>query len=209
ATPSALLSRISQVAEALALTAVLDRRAGHLSGGQQRRVHVACALVHAPPVVLLDEPTSGVDAAARRGLVDLVRQLSSAGAAICYSTNQITDAEDLGGSVAILNRGEIVARDEVSALVAHHGRAVVEIELDADVGGPLGPSPAWSSAEVSGGRVVLTTDAPGPAIAAALAVLGGNARRLRSVDVTKAGLETVFLALTGERYSPGERAEAR
>ncbi|MGH9281169.1 MAG: ATP-binding cassette domain-containing protein, partial [Acidimicrobiales bacterium] len=59
--PSALLSRISQVAEALALTDVLDRRAGNLSGGQQRRVHVACSLVHAPPLVLLDEPTSGVD----------------------------------------------------------------------------------------------------------------------------------------------------
>ena len=197
--------RISEVADALGLGDLLDRKAGRLSGGEQRRTHVACALVHEPPVLLLDEPTSGVDPAGRRALLDLVRGQSSRGVAVCYSTHLLQDAEDLDGPVTILHRGRVVARDTVRALVASHGRAVIDLRFDSDVTAQLGPSAAWASADVAGRTVRLTTDEPGPAIARALAALDADLHRLRSVDVSRTGLETVFLALTGEHFATSDR----
>jgi ABC-2 type transport system ATP-binding protein len=197
--------RVSEVADALGLGDLLDRKAGRLSGGEQRRVHVACALVHEPPVLLLDEPTSGVDPAGRRALLELVRGQSSRGVAVCYSTHLLPDAEDLDGPVAILHRGRVVARDTVTALVARHGRSVVDLRFASEVTARLGPSAAWASAEVMGRTIRLTTDEPGPAIAQALAALDADLPGLQSVDVTRTGLETVFLALTGEHFAPSDR----
>ena len=197
---SAARRRGDEAGEALDLTALLDRKAGSLSGGEQRRVHVACALVHGPPVLLLDEPTSGVDPLARRALIEVVGRLHRQGTAVCYSTHQLDDVEDLGASVVILHRGRVVARDQVAALVARHGQTVVELRFETEVKDPLPLSPAWARAEVAGCTVRLTTHEPGPAIAQALAALGDRAPQLRSVDVDRAGLGTVFLALTGERY---------
>lgn len=201
-TRSVARRRALQAAEGLGLTDLLDRKAGRLSGGEQRRVHVACALVHRPPVLLLDESTSGVDPPARQALLDMVRDLHRHGTAVCYSTHQLEDVEDLGASVVILHRGQVVARDELSALLSRHARTVVDLRFDAELDRPLPRSPAWVEAEVMGAAVRLTTDEPGPAIAQVLAVMGDEGPRLQSVDVTTAGLGTVFLALTGERYPP-------
>lgn len=195
--------RSSEAAEALGLTTLLDRKAGALSGGEQRRVHVACALVHWPPVLLLDEPTSGVDPLARRALIDVVGMLQRQGTAVCYSTHQLEDVEELGASVVMLHQGRVVARDRVTALIERHGGTVVDLRFETDLRRPLPPSPAWTRAEVTGSTVRLTTREPGPAIVQALAALGDQAR-LVSIDVDRAGLGTVFLTLTGERYpAPG------
>jgi len=122
-----LRRRIEEVAKAFELSRLLDRQAQTLSSGERRRLHTAMALMHSPSLLLLDEPTAGVDVEARAHLMEVVRGLADAGAAIVYSTHYLAEVEELDASVAILDRGRIVARDSVRGLIRSHGRSRIEL----------------------------------------------------------------------------------
>jgi ABC-2 type transport system ATP-binding protein len=199
-----LRRRVEEVAEALELTPLLERVVRELSGGEKRRVHTAMALLHRPPLLLLDEPTTGVDVLTRARVLEVVRSLAADGSAVCYSTHYLTEVEVLGADVAILDHGRVIARGSVADLVAAHGGSAVELAFE-------GEPPALDlteRTEICDGVVRIFTDNPAAAAAAALATLGENARLLRSIEVIKPSLEAVFLALTGRRYE-AEVAGAR
>jgi ABC-2 type transport system ATP-binding protein len=195
-----LSRRIDEVADALELTGLLQRLARDLSGGEKRRVHTAMALMHRPQLLLLDEPTTGVDVSTRSRLLDVVRELANDGAAVCYSTHYLPEVEALGASVAILDSGRVVARGTVAELVQAHGRSAVELRFD-------GPPPALPLAypqEVDGQCVRVALDAPTEQLPKLLTELGQAASDLRGVNVLTPSLEAVFIALTGRRYSQEE-----
>ncbi len=126
---------MDEVAAALQLTDLMDRRAQHLSGGERRRLHTALALVNRPPLVLLDEPTTGADVQTRAHLLHFVGELAADGAAILYSTHYLTEIEQLGVSVVILDQGHVIVRGSVEELVAGHDTNVVELTFT----GPVPP----------------------------------------------------------------------
>ncbi len=97
-----------------------------LSGGMKRRVLVAQALVHRPPVIILDEPTAGVDVDLRRGLWDFITRLNQAGHTILLTTHYLEEAEALCGRVAMLKSGHVVALDTTQALMARFGGVDLE-----------------------------------------------------------------------------------
>ena len=97
--------RIAETADALGLGGSLARRVAALSGGMQRRLHVAIAFLHRPPLLLLDEPSAGLDVDGRSELLRVVIDAAAEGAAVVYSTNRLDEAEELNRSVAILDRG--------------------------------------------------------------------------------------------------------
>jgi ABC-2 type transport system ATP-binding protein len=148
-------------------------RTEKLSGGQAQRLAIACALVHDPEVVFLDEPTSGVDPQARRNLWDLLRGLNEAGRTVVLTTHYMDEAETLCDRVAIMDHGRILRLDSPAALVRG---------LDAPVRILVAPH-------------LLTTRAPS-AVLARLAELGV----LEGLQVKAATLEDVFLDLTGREY---------
>src|SRR4051794_10355928 len=125
----ALDERVDEVADVLELTEMLDRPVQKLSGGEKRRVHTGMAMVHRPALLLLDEPTAGIDVTARSRFLDTVKLLASEGAAVCYTTHYLQEVEALDASVAILEAGRIVARGPVRELVAASGRAMVEVRF--------------------------------------------------------------------------------
>jgi ABC-type multidrug transport system ATPase subunit len=196
--------RIDEVSEALGLTALLPRRAGTLSIGQQRRLHTAAALLHRPPLLLLDEPTVGADIHARLAILDVVRRLAQDGCAVCYSTHYLPEVEELQASVAILESGVVIAHGEVRDLVSAEECCTVEMTFD-------GPAPMTWPARVTADEVttrgsmlrIRTRGEPGQAIAAVLADGGTESARLRGVDVIRPSLESVYLRLTGHR-SPAD-----
>ena len=197
---STLNRRIGDVAESLDIVDLLDRKAGNLSGGQKRRLHTAIALLHEPPLLLLDEATTGTDVATRKHLLELIGRLAAAGAAVLYSTHYLHEVEELGARVAIIEEGQVIARGAFTEMIAKHGGAAVELAFD-------GPPPDLGTDErvlVDGNVVrVLTDDAPATA-ARILASLGTATQRLMGIEIIRPSLETVYLALTGRRYEDTE-----
>ena len=186
-----LRARIEEVTAAFGLTEIVDRRAKELSGGQRRRVHTAVAVLHRPPLLLLDEPTVGSDVGTRDALLEVVRELAHEGAGVCYSTHYLPEIEALDASVAVLERGRLLARGTTSQLIAAHARSAVELTFD-------GPAPALGGAEIDGEVARLTTDTPARAVAQVLGTLPEPARaRLRSIDLVRDDLESAYRALTG------------
>ncbi len=193
-----LVQRIDEVAEPLELTDLLTRPVRTLSGGEKRRVHTAMAMLHRPPLLLLDEPTTGVDVGTRTRLLEVVRALAAeSGTAVCYSTHYLPEVEALGASVAIFDRGRLVARGTLAELVAAHGRCLVELTFD-------GPAPDlgehFAQAERDGEVLRIPASEPAADAARALGALGPDAGRLRSIELVRPSLESVFLAVTGRRY---------
>ena len=189
--------RVDEIAEILELTEFLGRLARHLSGGEKRRLHTAMALLHRPRVLLLDEPTTGVDVSTRARLLAAVTALAAQdGTAVVYSTHYLPEIEELGATVAILDRGRVLARGSLDELVAAHGSGGLEIAFDG-----AAPHLSGDDLEIDGSMIRLATEQPGIAMAELIGQLGGDADRVVSVDVKRPSLESVFMALTGRRYS--------
>jgi len=183
-----------RVAWALHFVALEDRqkhRAGTFSGGMKRRLNLACATVHDPDLLLLDEPTVGVDPQSRNHLFETVEQLAAAGKTIVYTTHYMEEAQRLCDRVAIIDKGRLLACDSVELLLrAHGGRSVVEAELDsapAEAAKALGP--------VRDG--VLRFEAHDAS--EAVERLRGAAVTYNTLHVRRPDLESVFLELTGRR----------
>jgi ABC-2 type transport system ATP-binding protein len=113
----ALRAAIDDLAVAMQLTRFLDRRAGLLSGGQQRRTQAATALIHRPSLLLLDEPTAGADPETRQALLDVVKQRAGEGAAVVYTTHYLTELTDLRATIAVASQGRVIARGTSAELL--------------------------------------------------------------------------------------------
>ncbi len=195
-----LENRIVEVADALDLTDLLGRRVQDLSGGEKRRAHTAVALLPRPPLLLLDEPTAGVDVHTRTRILEVLKRLAQDGAAICYATHYLQEVEALGASVAILEQGRIVARGSVAELVAASGGAVVEIRFECPV-----PAELVALGNVDDSGMVLRVDAPDPsaALPRTLGSIGAASERIVAIEVVRPSLESAYLGMTGRRFEPG------
>lgn len=117
-------ARKRRLDELFELIGLSDRRRGRVStfsGGMKRRLNLAAALVHDPEVVLLDEPTAGVDPQSRNSLFELVRHLKSAGKTVVYTTHYMEEAQKLCDRVAIIDHGNVIALGTVKELIGAHG----------------------------------------------------------------------------------------
>jgi ABC-2 type transport system ATP-binding protein len=121
---------IAEVLENLDLTAKADTNMRALSGGMKRRVLVAQALVHKPPVIVLDEPTAGVDVELRQALWRFIRRLNRDGHTIVLTTHYLEEAEALCGRIAMLKQGRVVALDRTENLLQLHSGCQVVLRLD-------------------------------------------------------------------------------
>ena len=167
-----------------------------LSGGMKRRLMVAKAMVHAPPVLVLDEPTAGVDIELRQQLWAYVRELNQQGVTVVLTTHYLEEAEELCDRIAIINHGRLIANQPTRALIAMANEKVVEVSVDRDIAAP--PAHAlFEKAELIGDRTLAITYQKdrvnaGQVLAAVQAVGLG----IVDVSTREADLEDVFLNLT-------------
>lgn len=113
----ALRAAVDELSVELRLAEILDRRTGVLSGGQQRRTQAASALIHRPPVLLLDEPTAGADLETRQAMLDVVRRRAADGAAVVYTTHYLPELVELEATIAVARAGRVIARGSYDELV--------------------------------------------------------------------------------------------
>ena len=167
-----------------------------LSGGMKRRLMVAKALVHAPPVLVLDEPTAGVDVELRQQLWAYVRELNAAGVTVVLTTHYLEEAEELCDRIAIINRGTLIANEPTRTLVGMAQEKVVEITVDRD----LTETPAnlcFQKVELKGERTLAITYRKDQANAGeVLAAVQRDGYGIVDVSTREADLEDVFLNLT-------------
>lgn len=183
---------IERVGECLLLSDLMGRKAGELSGGEQRRLHAAIGLLGRPRIILLDEPTVGADAATRSQLLKAVRALSKEdGTACIYTSHYTPEIEAIADRVAVLHHGVIATHDTVDALIESHGQSQLELEFSRPV------SSSYWNHEASE-QVSLATDVPSETLAKVLADLDLDAPALASVDIVRPSLESAYLALTEE-----------
>jgi len=168
-----------------------------LSGGMKRRLLVAKALVHTPPVLVLDEPTAGVDIELRQLLWDYVRQLHADGTTIVLTTHYLEEAESLCDRIAIINHGSVVANDETHKLLGTTGDKVLELVVDRDLTSVPSELATCKSVELKGPRqLAITFDKRSTNAGAVLAMVSAAGLGVLDVSTREADLEDVFLELT-------------
>ena len=198
-----LRERIDEAASAFSLSELLNRKAQDLSGGEARRLHTAMVVLHGPPLLLLDEPTAGVDVGTRNQLLELIRSLAGAGTAIVYSTHYLQEVEQLDASkLGILVDGKIAASGSMRDLIGIHGGSFVELHFH---GEPPDLPGSPNTLRIGRDAVRVPVDDP-PAVAAAglLRDLDGASGDLREIKLLQPNLESVFLAVTESSASDQE-----
>jgi ABC-2 type transport system ATP-binding protein len=188
--------RTMELLRAVRLEDKADAYARTLSGGMKRRLLVAKAMVHAPPILVLDEPTAGVDVELRQQLWDYVRSLHAQGVTIVLTTHYLEEAEQLCDRVAIINHGRLIANEETRTLVGMAQEKVVEVVVDRDVAEAL-VAPCFDKVELTGERTLAITYRKDRVNAGdVLAALQREGLGIVDVSTREADLEDVFLNLT-------------
>ena len=167
-----------------------------LSGGMKRRLLVAKAMVHSPPVLVLDEPTAGVDITLRQQLWAYVRELNLNGVTVVLTTHYLEEAEELCDRIAIINHGRLIANEPTRTLLAMASEKAVEVTVDRDIDG-IPDLPCFDKVEHIGERTIaITFDKRKVNAGEVLTALQGTGLGIVDVSTREADLEDVFLNLT-------------
>jgi ABC-2 type transport system ATP-binding protein len=195
--------RTMELLRAVRLEDKKDAYSRTLSGGMKRRLLVAKALVHSPPVLVLDEPTAGVDVELRQQLWDYVRRLHADGVTIVLTTHYLEEAEKLCDRIAIINHGRLIANEATRVLVGMAQEKVVEVTVDRDLAAAP-DAPCFDKMELKGERTLAITYRKDRVNAGeVLAALQKEGLGIVDVSTREADLEDVFLNLTRATASDG------
>jgi ABC-2 type transport system ATP-binding protein len=189
--------RTAELLETLSLSDKGDVPARTLSGGMRRRLMMAKAMVHAPPVLVLDEPTAGVDVELRQQLWGNVRELAATGTTVMLTTHYLEEAERLCDRIAIIDKGRVVACDTTQALIAKIDEKTLIIKLDRPIDQVPPALAAMGLALAGRGRLVFHYQPTRTSLEPVLAAIADTGLGVRDVTSEETGLEEIFLHLTG------------
>ena len=188
--------RVREMLAAVELTDRADQRVGTFSGGMKRRLNLAVALVHRPQLLLLDEPTTGVDPQSRNHIFEQVRAHNAAGLTVIYTSHYMEEVQALCPRIAILDRGTVLACDTLPRLLRTLDAAAVLTLANPSPAAAeaAGAVPGVSAAELAGSVLTVTAKELPPLLPKLLGVVG----EVTSLEVKEPTLESVFLSLTGK-----------
>ncbi len=188
--------RTAEILEALGLADKAEAYARTLSGGMRRRLLVAKALVHSPPVLVLDEPTAGVDVELRQQLWQYVRALNARGVTVLLTTHYLEEAEQLCDRIAIINHGRVIACDTTVALLRRLDAKELSIIVDHDLTGVPTSLRAFDALLKDARRLVVRYQPSRTRVAEILASVQAAGLEIVDLSTLEADLEDIFLQLT-------------
>ncbi len=193
--------RVAEVLDIIELTDRAGDRVEHYSGGMKRRLNIGVGLLHRPALLILDEPTVGVDPQSRNAILDSVERLGEEGMAVLYTTHYMEEAERLCDRIGIVDQGELIAEGSQADLVRIVGQrdrlTLTAAGSLAATASALAELEAVDDAGVTGDAIVLIVDRAHDHLPQILEIAGRTGSMVKSVDVDSADLESVFLKLTG------------
>jgi ABC-2 type transport system ATP-binding protein len=193
-----LNERIENCLEIAGLKKRGNDRVSKYSGGMKRRLNMACSFLHEPPLLLLDEPTVGVDPQSRNLIFDTIEDMKKQGRTIIYTTHYMEEAQRLCDRVAILDHGKILDIDRVDNLIKKHGGpSRIEAEFEEKLSNPDGIKQYIDGEKVKFEEMKVRFETSKPM--ESLAMLNRSGVRFSTLKVQTANLEDVFLNLTGRR----------
>ncbi len=207
---SVLRPRADELLERFELADAADRPARTYSGGMRRRLDIAAALVQRPPVLFLDEPTTGLDLHSRGELWDMIRELVAEGTTVLLTTQYLEEADRLADRIAVVDGGHLIANDTPERLKAQLGSTVIEMGL-ADHAAATRAELLLTQrfdhrAERDGSTLRLTSEDGAGALVEVLRSLDAEDLVPATLAVREPSMDDVFLALTGRRTEPTDPA---
>jgi ABC-2 type transport system ATP-binding protein len=195
----------ARVAAVLELTSLADRSRDpprEFSGGMRRRLNIACALLHEPQILLLDEPTVGVDPQSRNAIFETIEALSAAGRTLIYTTHYMEEVERLCDRVVVIDYGRVLADDTIAGLLASAPVSNVltlnyDMPPDAAALAEIENLVGIERAEITGSRLIVAAADLGTAAPRVLERLAARGFSCQELTSRRANIEDVFLALTG------------
>jgi ABC-2 type transport system ATP-binding protein len=189
--------RVDEILAAVGLAEQADAYARTLSGGMRRRLLVAKALIHRPPVVVLDEPTAGVDVELRRSLWSYMRRLNGEGVTVVLTTHYLEEAEEMCDQIAIIDRGRVVACDATGRLVARLDEKQLTLTLAAPLAALPAPLAALGATLDGARRLVLRYRPSRARVGEMLEAVRAAGLTITDLATAEADLEELFVRLTG------------
>jgi ABC-2 type transport system ATP-binding protein len=196
-----LSQRVNEVLEVIGLTERDKGRVGKFSGGMKRRLNIGVALLNRPRLLIMDEPTVGIDPQSRRNILDSVKELNREGATVLYTTHYMEEAQELSDHIAIMDHGKLIAygtHAELVKIVGELDRLVLTVDGDSSRVLPSWEKiPGVRQANLEDGAVHLLVDDSNLALPPIFEAASSAGTRVTSVQIQEPNLEAVFLHLTG------------
>ena len=197
----ALNSRVDEVLEVIGLADRQKDRVDKFSGGMKRRVNIGAALLHKPAVIIMDEPTVGIDPQSRRHILDNVKELNRQGMTVLYTTHYMEEAAELSHHIAIMDKGKIIAHgthDELIKMIGEQTRIDITLNTEAEkILFVWQKTEGVSKIDSLDGKVTALVDDSNRVLPRLFDAASKADVRITSVDIQEPNLETVFLHLTG------------
>ena len=198
---AALNSRVDQVLEIIGLTDRQKDHVGKFSSGMKRRVNIGAALLHKPDVIIMDEPTVGIDPQSRRHILDNVKELNQKGMTVLYTTHYMEEAAELSHHIAIMDKGKVIAygtHDELIKMVGEQTRIDLTLNVDAEkILDMWRITQGVARIDSTTGKVTALVDDSNLVLPRLFETASKANVRITSIDIQEPNLETVFLHLTG------------
>jgi ABC-2 type transport system ATP-binding protein len=189
--------RATEILDRLGLTERRNDYVRTFSKGMRQRISIACAIVHSPPVLILDEPTTGLDVYSRRLVIDTVRHMNREGSTILLTTHNIEEANALCSMISIINKGKIVATDSPEKLKKTFDTSrYIEVSFDRAVEPGLFSAPGITRAELWGDKWRVYTDDPDRAVKHIASAAERSQLTIVSIATSNPTLEEAFVRLT-------------
>ncbi len=189
--------RTMEILRATGLEAQAGAYARTLSGGMRRRLLVAKAMVHRPPVLVLDEPTAGVDIELRKQLWSYIRDLNAAGTTIVLTTHYLEEAEDLCDRIAIINHGQLIACDDTAALIGRLDNKELRLRLEHEVAALPEQLTRFNAELIDRRHLVIRYRTRETLVSEILTAVSAAGLAVADLTTVQPDLEDIFVALTG------------
>jgi len=192
-----LSSRIEEVLEQVGLADRAKDAVSTFSGGMKRRINIAAALLHRPKLIIMDEPTVGIDPQSRNHIFEMIRSLKKDGVTVLYSTHYMEEVEALCDDLAIVDHGRVIASGSLDEVLERHGTQAVYLELQ---DGSRPPELSGGAAIVRQGRGwSAETSSPLDALTEWAQACRAASLKVKQLEIVRPSLEAVFLNLTGTK----------